>query len=105
MSPGVAGLAFPPIGIGACIAVVIFLWYDRFLANAQLRGEAWPTIEEYRRLPLACVGGVLWAISLFWVGWSAFESVHWIVPILSGVTLGMGFVLIFMVWLRVSPPI
>ena len=100
MSPGVGGLAFLPIGIGSVICAVIFLWWDRYLARAKEQGATWSQIEEYRRLPLACVGGPLWAVSLFWVGWGASPNVHWIVPMLSGVTLGMGFLLIFMAMLN-----
>ena len=97
MSPGIAGLAFLPIGIGSVFCAGIFLSWDRYLARAQKRGAAWAQVEEYRRLPLACVGGPLWAVSLFWIGWSASPEVDWIAPILSGLTLGMGFILIFMV--------
>jgi len=75
----------------------VFLWYDNFLARAQKRHAPWAEIEEYRRLPLACLGGPLYVISLFWLGWSSYGNVHWIVPMLSGVTFGMGFMLIFMV--------
>ena len=57
-------------------------------------------IEEYRRLPLACLGGPLYVVSLFWLGWSASPHVHWIVPMLAGVPFGIGFVLIFMALLN-----
>lgn len=96
MSPGVAGLAFLPIGVGAALCAIIFLWYDSYLAKAQKRKAPWASIEEYRRLPLATVGGPLYVISLFWLGWSAYATVHWIVPMLSGVFFGLGFLLIFM---------
>ena len=36
-------------------------------------------------------------IGLFWLGWSAKPDVHWIVPMLSGLAFGSGFLLIFMV--------
>jgi hypothetical protein len=32
---------------------------------------------------------------MFWIGWSARSSVHWIVPILGGLPFGIGFVLVF----------
>lgn len=32
---------------------------------------------------------------MFWIGWGAMRDVHWIVPILGGLPLGIGFVLIF----------
>ena len=78
----------------------MFFWYDNFLEKAQKRHAPWAEIEECRRLPLACVGGPLYVVSLFWLGWSSYRSVHWIVPMLSGVTFGMGFMLIFMAMLN-----
>lgn len=32
---------------------------------------------------------------MFWIGWGAQRDVHWIVPSLGGLPLGIGFVLIF----------
>ena len=55
------------VGIGAIIAMGIFFWYDRFLARNKVRGNSWAQSEEYRRLPLACAGGPLFAISEFWL--------------------------------------
>lgn len=34
-------------------------------------------------------------IGMFWIGWSARSSVHWIVPILGGLPFSLGFVLVF----------
>ncbi|KAL9107763.1 MAG: hypothetical protein Q9227_007385 [Pyrenula ochraceoflavens] len=96
MKTGISGLAFLPIGLGAALCVIIFLWYDSFLAKARKRKAAWAFVEEYRRLPLATVGGPLYVVALFWLGWSANAHVHWIVPMLSGVAFGIGFLLIFM---------
>ncbi|KAJ5792017.1 uncharacterized protein N7503_007995 [Penicillium pulvis] len=100
MSAGVAGLMFLPIGIGAILACFVFLWYDGYLARAKARKAPWAEIEEYRRLPLACLGGPLYVISLFWVGWTSSENIHWVVPFLSGITFGMGYLLIFMAMLN-----
>lgn len=74
----------------------IFLWYDRYLAHAKARGVTWAFQEEYRRLPLACAGGPCFAISLFWLGWTADPSIHWSVPALSGLMFGIGIDLTFM---------
>ncbi|KAL9129774.1 MAG: hypothetical protein Q9175_007203 [Cornicularia normoerica] len=100
MNTGVAGLAFLPILIGAVIALGIFIWYDTVLQRAKKANAHWASIEEYRRLPLACLGGPLYVISLFWLGWSASPHIHWIVPMLAGVPFGMGFMLIFMALLN-----
>ncbi|PGH12166.1 hypothetical protein AJ79_04460 [Helicocarpus griseus UAMH5409] len=95
MSDGTAGLAFLPIAVGACIGMVIFLAYDSFLQRAKLRGASWSTIEEYQRLPLACLGGPLYVVAPFWLGWTSSSGIHWIVPMLAGIPFGMGFFLIF----------
>ncbi|KAJ5491085.1 Major facilitator superfamily domaingeneral substrate transporter [Penicillium diatomitis] len=100
MSPGVSGLMFLPIGAGAILACFVFIWYDGYLARAKARQASWAKIEEYRRLPLACVGGPLYVISLFWVGWTASPNIHWVVPFLSGIPFGMGYLLIFMAMLN-----
>jgi hypothetical protein len=121
MNAGVSGLMFLPseyksseylrtwvtcadayllVGIGAALACVVFLWYDGYLARAKARNAEWAFIEEYRRLPLACIGGPLYVISLFWVGWTASPNIHWVVPFLSGIPFGAGYLLIFMAMLN-----
>ncbi|KAI9754803.1 MAG: hypothetical protein M4579_004528 [Chaenotheca gracillima] len=100
MSTGISGLAFLPIGVGAFIACGLFVWYDSILQQAKQRRAPWAMSEEYRRLPLACVGGPIFSISLFWLGWSARADVHWIVPMLAGIPFGIGFLLIFMAFLN-----
>ena len=100
MNAGVSGLAFLPIMVGLMFALGIFLYYDSILQKARRANKPWASIEEYRRLPLACLGGPLYVISLFWLGWSARASVHWIVPMLAGVPFGAGFMLIFMALLN-----
>ncbi|KAJ5736403.1 uncharacterized protein N7483_001528 [Penicillium malachiteum] len=100
MSAGVSGLMFLPIGFGAVLACFVFIWYDGYLARAKARNAPWAAIEEYRRLPLACIGGPLYVISLFWVGWTASLDIPWVVPFLSGIPFGMGYLLIFMAMLN-----
>lgn len=100
MNTGVGGLAFLPILLGAVIALGIFFYYDSALQRAKKDNKPWANVEEYRRLPLACFGGPLYVISLFWLGWSARDDVHWIVPMLAGVPFGVGFMLIFMALLN-----
>lgn len=100
MSSGVAGLCFLPLGLGAIISCFIFIWYDGFLARAKSRGAIWAQSEEFRRLPLACVGGPLWVVSIFWIAWSASPTVPWAAPMLSGIPFGIGYMLIFMAMLN-----
>ena len=55
------------VGLGVSLALVVCFWYDRFLDKAKARGKTWAFREEYRRLPLVCVGGPLNAASQFWL--------------------------------------
>jgi MFS family permease len=99
-SSGLAGLAFLPIGLGSIFAAPIYIWWDSYLSKAQKRNAKWAQQEEYRRLPLACLGGPLYVVSLFWIGWSANPDTHWLAPVASGLVSGAGFLLIFMALLN-----
>ena len=99
-SPGISGLMFLPIGGGTVGAIGIFLYYDSILRKAQAQNKFWTQKEESRRLPLACLGGPLYVVALFWLGWTARESIPFWVPMLAGVPFGMGFILIFMALLN-----
>lgn len=96
LSPGVTGLAYLPIFGGAALTLPIFWTWDNTLARATERNAPWVQREEYRRLPLACLGGPLFVVSLFWLGWSARPEIPFAAPMLAGVLFGMGFMLIFM---------
>ncbi|KAF5017377.1 hypothetical protein F66182_10697, partial [Fusarium sp. NRRL 66182] len=100
MSTGIAGLTYLPIALGCFLACGIFIWYDGFLARAKARGASWAQNEDFRRLPLACVGGPLYVVSLFWLGWTASADIHWVVPMSSGVIFGLAYELIFMAMLN-----
>lgn len=96
LSRGVEGLIFLAIGAGALLALPVFFGWDAYLQKAQDEGKAWTRKEECRRLPLACLGGPLFVVSLFWLGWTSREGIPFWVPMLSGIPFGMGFQLIFM---------
>lgn len=100
LSAGVTGLAFLPIMAGAVLAMPIFWLWDRILRRAMARGAAWTKREEYRRLPLACVGGPCFVVSLFWLGFSAKTNVPFVAPMLAGIPFGLGYLLIFMALLN-----
>jgi MFS family permease len=100
MSGGEEGLTFLAIGVGACISCVVYLTWDALLRRAHAQKKPWVEKEEMRRLPLACLAGPFFIASCFWLGWSARKDVHWIVPVLSGVSFGIGYLLIFMALLN-----
>lgn len=100
LSTGTTGLMFLPIGFGTFLGLGLSFVWDAYLIHAKSRDEPWARREEYRRLPVVCVAGPLWVISLFWMGWSANVHVHWVVPFLAGIPYGMGYVLIFIALLN-----
>lgn len=58
MNTGETGLAFIAILVGTTLSLFISLYWDRVLRRAKQRGASWTNVEEYRRLPLACLGGM-----------------------------------------------
>ncbi|KAI0503141.1 major facilitator superfamily transporter [Xylaria bambusicola] len=96
LSPGVTGLLFLPIIGGVILALGTFFAWGSFLRKSKQRNRPWTKKEESNRVPLAAIGGPLFAISLFWLGFSAREDVHYAVPSLAGVGFGVGYQLIFM---------
>lgn len=55
------------VGIGTSISGLIFIVYDRRLRLGKEQGASWALDEEYRRLPLACIGGPICVAALFWL--------------------------------------
>lgn len=80
------------------LAGFVYIYWERYLEKAKARSPPpeWSQQEEYVRLPIAVLGAPLFAISLFWLGWTARADIHWIVPTLSALPFGIGFLLIFM---------
>jgi DHA1 family multidrug resistance protein-like MFS transporter len=81
--------------LGELIAfTVIFFTNPRYVK--QLEGNNNIPVPEWR-LPIAMVGAPLFAAGLFWFGWTGYSgTVHWIVPILSGLFTGFGIFSIFL---------
>ncbi len=90
-SPGKEGFVFLTIGLGALLSLPVFYYYDNFLNRAIAEGRPWTKQEEYRRLPLAFLGGPLFVVSLFWLGWTSRADISFVSPMLAGVPFGMGF--------------
>lgn len=83
---GIAELPYLAMFIGIFIAAPMNLLFERRY-NRIMEKVGRPVAEE--RLPPVIIGGVVFAIGLFWVGWSGSfpDKVHWIVP-----TIGLGFI-------------
>jgi hypothetical protein len=66
---------------------------DRLYARtAQKHGGVLP---PETRLISGMLGGILVPISLIWLAFTTYKSVHWIVPIIASVPFGSGVILIF----------
>ncbi|RDA87929.1 hypothetical protein CP532_1694 [Ophiocordyceps camponoti-leonardi (nom. inval.)] len=92
LPPSVAGLSFLSISFGAFLTLPFFWYWDVVVGRARARRAAWAERDEYRRMPPVILGGPLFALSLFWLGFSARRSVHFAVPLMAGVPFGAGFV-------------
>ncbi|VUC25029.1 unnamed protein product [Clonostachys rosea] len=100
LSSGEVGLVFLPVSAGSVIALFLFLWYASYHSSAMKAGEPWAMRIEYRRLPLACIGGPAVVTSLFWLGWTSYPSIHPTVPAMLGLLFGTGYLVIFMALLN-----
>ncbi|SMQ54003.1 unnamed protein product [Zymoseptoria tritici ST99CH_3D7] len=92
---GQTGLAFLPMVLGTLLALPLNFSYDTYIARAKSLQRPWSTLQESQRLPLALLGAPLIPLSLFWTGWTARASIHYIVPALGGLPFGLGFTLVF----------
>ena len=93
-SLGIQGLAFLGILIGALITVPPFFWYVHKYVEPLFndKGEIRPEV----RLKPAIIGAFFIPVCLFWFGWSARPSIHWIMPIIGSSFFSIGAFLLFM---------
>jgi multidrug resistance protein len=88
------GMTFIGIGIGMLASVFIQPYFNRYLIQeAEKAGSPMPPPEA--RLLGAEIGGVCAAISLWWLAFTTYPGVHWIVPILASVLFGFSIILVF----------
>ncbi|EXJ69491.1 uncharacterized protein A1O5_07527 [Cladophialophora psammophila CBS 110553] len=90
----------PLIGtvIGACIGGGIIFYVSSRDKKRMLAGI--PRKPE-DRLPVAMIGGIMFAVTMFWFAWTAnFNSIHWIVPTIAGTFLSTSILLIFVSYLN-----
>ena len=94
MKPGPGGLPFFGMVVGLLI-VSSYIIYSSGSYNKKLAANGGRPVPEWR-LPPVAVGGALFAVGLFWFGWTGYtDSIPWIVPTLSGLCTGFGILAIF----------
>lgn len=95
MTPGIGGLPYLGMVIGM-ITAGIYIALTNPSYNRKLAANNGVPIPEWRLFPVI-IGGVSFSLGLFWFGWSGYkESIHWIVPTLSGLLTGFGLLAIFL---------
>ncbi|RAH82796.1 MFS general substrate transporter [Aspergillus japonicus CBS 114.51] len=80
------GLAFIPMIFGSLLGLCLVLVYSSIHSKAIAANKSWALVEEYRRLPLACVGAV---------SWSSYRRLHPALPMMAGIFFGFGYFLVF----------
>ena len=103
-SAGIVGLTFLGLGIGSLVGVGFFAWStDRIFKQrkeaAEAAGESSSEILAMQpevRLQALLPAYALIPIGLFIYGWTAQYKVHFIVPILATVLIGIGNIAVFM---------
>ncbi|EMC96617.1 hypothetical protein BAUCODRAFT_69506 [Baudoinia panamericana UAMH 10762] len=94
------GLTFLGLGVGCLIGCVIIIAFAKTVFKRQVQrsrevGKG-GKVEPESRLFTAMIGAVFLPISLFWFGWTANYSVHWICPVIAEAVFGCGNLLVFM---------
>ncbi|KAF2639895.1 major facilitator superfamily [Massarina eburnea CBS 473.64] len=95
MNLGVGGLPFFGMITGQLLAgTLIFIRQPSYQRKLAANNDV--PIPEWR-LPEIIIGGICFAIGIFWFGWTGYtDSIHWIVPTLSGILIGFGLLSIFL---------
>ncbi|EMD00944.1 hypothetical protein BAUCODRAFT_29322 [Baudoinia panamericana UAMH 10762] len=87
------GLAYLGIFIGALCVIPPFFFYLRHYLEPKFDENG--NIAPEERLVPAFVGAFCIPICLFWFGWTARASIHWIVPIIGTSLFSIGAFLLF----------
>ncbi|KAI0269964.1 MFS general substrate transporter [Gloeopeniophorella convolvens] len=81
------GLTFLGIGLGLLIGLATTpYWNGRYRRHVIEHGDPPPEF----RLIMGQVGGILVSVSLYWLAFTTYKHVHWIVPIIASVPFGTG---------------
>lgn len=95
MNLGVGGLPFFGMITGQLLAGV-FIALRQPSYQRKLAANNGVPVPEWR-LPEVVVGGISFAIGIFWFGWTGYtRDIHWAVPACSGIMIGFGLLSIFL---------
>lgn len=97
MSLGVGMLPYIGLIVGQLLSLVSMMLFFEPRYDRALKANGGKPVPE-ARLPPMILGGVVFPVGLLWFTWTGnyHESVHWIVPSLSGLFTGFGLLSIFL---------
>ncbi|KAG5730017.1 hypothetical protein E4T56_gene20192 [Termitomyces sp. T112] len=87
------GLTFLGIGLGMILAISSQPYWNRLFAHEADRHRGQPPPEV--RLLMGKLGGVLVPVGLFWMAFSTYPRVPWIVIIIASIPFGAGIYFVF----------
>jgi MFS family permease len=88
------GLSFIGIGIGMLIATAAQpLYFNGYMLKQAMKAKGMPPPEV--RLYAGQIGGIIAPLGLYWMAFTTYPSVHWVVPIIASMFFGFGIFLIF----------
>ncbi|PGH26449.1 hypothetical protein AJ80_01948 [Polytolypa hystricis UAMH7299] len=94
-SQGNVGLAFLGIGVGSVLGLAILgATSDRILKHLAAKNGG--VLKPEYRLPPLIPSGLFIPIGLFWYGWSAERNLHYMMPIVGTMWVGIGMIGAFM---------
>jgi DHA1 family multidrug resistance protein-like MFS transporter len=94
-SSGVGSLPYIAMAIGLCLGSAVVIAFQPWM-NRRLAANGGKIRPEDRLVP-CIIGSILFPIGIFWFAWAGNDpTLHWIVPTLAGVPLGMGLIIIFL---------
>ncbi|KAF9000016.1 major facilitator superfamily domain-containing protein [Cyathus striatus] len=87
------GMSFLGIGVGMLLAISTQPYWNRFYRRESRKNGG--TLPPEARLFMGEIGGVLVPIGLFWLAFTTYKQVPWIVPIIASVPFGTGICFVF----------
>ncbi|EJD05266.1 MFS transporter [Fomitiporia mediterranea MF3/22] len=87
------GCSFLGIGIGMLLGTLSQPYWNSIYKRETLKHDGHPPPEM--RLIVGMPGGILVSVGLFWIAFTTFRGVHWIVPMLGSIPFGTGIVFVF----------
>lgn len=93
-SLGAQGLSFLGLVVGCLVAPAILITVDRRVKR-RVPVQQDGSFNPERKLYTALYGSLVLPVALFWFGWTARPSIHWISPIIAQGTALLGSILIY----------